>query len=703
MSVFAKQLSGKNAPGSARGSAGYAGAAQAKAKAAQSKTIAAPAPKSGKAAAAKPVVKAKAKATGPQPPRPSSAGEQEADGVMTCANRSLLMQMLEGVVDEDEDDEKENESDDGGNAGNGLNMSLRNVSTAIQKASGPRAVPTITGPPSAIRPVSRGGVPTIASPSFENRPPSRGGLAERPVSRGGLSHAPMATRPAPAASMQQVTTGPPRTTAVSYVSVPRPGSRGAGMPEAVQSPAGTQQGAQRALPQQRPSAVLQTGAPAAAVRAPPGSYGSMHQANRERKAPAQPKPAPAARPLCGPSAFDFLKQLDAKAAEAPAAGEEKLPDLAEVLAEDDGDEGFMMPDSDDESDAPVKKSSQLAPDKPAVVEDVAADYVDKLKRGMGMPTEAKARAPQMPPPPAGDVASAFAELGLPMPGTGQGAAPAVRARSVDARQDAGGAIATAGNALHRSRSSDPRAAVAAARAASAQNSEDEDDDDDEESGAGMQWKSDVRNMVKSFAQEERAKEKASRPAAMRSAGENQAAKKPPRAPAAGRAAEEETTVSSKKPRAPVEYTPATVDDYKQRFGAAKPEKSELGKLGPDLDDDNLMMKKAVQEKVKQFSKELHRINRQRSDASEKSKQPPPKPEPKPNARSKALEFAKNVPKPKVAPKPQVVTTPASPTKKEVEKEQDEADWEEIRRREKQHLEDAAKVMQIKEFIAKLPF
>jgi len=208
-------------------------------------------------------------------------------------------------------------------------------------------------------------------------------------------------------------------------------------------------------------------------------------------------------------------------------------------------------------------------------------------------------------------------------------------------------------------------------------------------------------MVKSFAQEERAK--ASRPVATRSSAENQAAKKPPRAP--GRAVEEETSSGpTKKPRAPVEYTPATVEDYKQRFGAAKPEKSELGKLGPDLDDDNLMMKKAVQEKVKQFSKELHRINRQRSSSqSEKPKQPSPKPEAKPTARSKALQFAKTVPKPKVAAPKVVMTTPSPTNAKPVEDEQDMADWEEIRQREKQHLEDASKVLEIKEFIAKLNF
>lgn len=36
------------------------------------------------------------------------------------------------------------------------------------------------------------------------------------------------------------------------------------------------------------------------------------------------------------------------------------------------------------------------------------------------------------------------------------------------------------------------------------------------------------------------------------------------------------------------------------------------RLGPDLDDEDLLMKRAIQEKVKQFSRELHRVNKHRA-------------------------------------------------------------------------------------------
>ncbi|CAK9006182.1 Hypothetical protein SCF082_LOCUS8942 [Durusdinium trenchii] len=81
--------------------------------------------------------------------------------------------------------------------------------------------------------------------------------------------------------------------------------------------------------------------------------------------------------------------------------------------------------------------------------------------------------------------------------------------------------------------------------------------------------------------------------------------------AAPQVEKEEETSSSKKPRVPIDYTPATLEEYKQRFGN-KADYSELGRLGPDLDDENLLMKRAIQEKVKQFSRELHRVNKHRA-------------------------------------------------------------------------------------------
>mmetsp|Transcript_49972 Transcript_49972/g.160628 ORF Transcript_49972/g.160628 Transcript_49972/m.160628 type:complete len:155 (+) Transcript_49972:260-724(+) len=150
-----------------------------------------------------------------------------------------------------------------------------------------------------------------------------------------------------------------------------------------------------------------------------------------------------------------------------------------------------------------------------------------------------------------------------------------------------------------------------------------------------------------------------------------------------------------------------MEEYKQRYGG-KGEKTELGHLGADLDDDALLMKKAVQEKMKQFSKELQRINRHRSDVNKVQPKPPaPKPASKATARDKALEFAKNVPKPKVEVRQalQIECKSPSAAAADARKRMNGADQEEqddlaeIRRREKQHFEDVAKVAQIREFLA----
>eukprot|EP00434_Breviolum_minutum_P009316 symbB.v1.2.008211.t1/scaffold492.1/size196413/14 len=170
--------------------------------------------------------------------------------------------------------------------------------------------------------------------------------------------------------------------------------------------------------------------------------------------------------------------------------------------------------------------------------------------------------------------------------------------------------------------------------------------------------------------------------------------KPPRAPSgpAERQAGEEDT-ASKKHRPPVEYTPATVEEYKQRFGN-KAEVSELGRLGPDLDDEDLLMKRAIQEKVKQFSRELHRVNKHR--AAKAQPKPEPKAESKPTARAKAMQFAKNIPKPKLLPPKQVLVSPTNA----VEEDQD-AEWEDLRRRERQHLEDVARIAEVKQLLERL--
>lgn len=761
-SVFAKAYAARGGtPSSARSSGSAGRGAQPKA-AVGSKVITAAPP--SKAAAGSKI--AAAATAGKAPSKPAAkvkAGgalaaadkEDEDQGVLTCPNRGLLQQMLKNAnISENDIDEEDSASDDDagadGSDNDGLSMSLRNVSQ-FNPMGQPRNVPCISSPPA--RPVSRGG-----APSETVRPMSRGGLesqATRPASRSGLQIQTQDPRPAsrngPAelqrgrhgpdgASIHVVTTGGPKPAAATFVSMARPGSRGAGGSEI---PLGGGEICSRQQPVQRPAQIR--AAPAAYVRQPPGAgavpatsvrqppgagYANLHQARgRKPASPAAPAAKPAARPLCGPSAFQFLKDLDdAKKAEAsPAQEGQAMSGSEDAVSQDMADEeqdGFVMPASDAESDGsdrPVKLGQQTTTAVPS--SDAAADYVEQVKRGFGLAADNGFVQPDQPAPKQelrvshqpGNVAAAFAELGLPPPDAmaAGGSIQSARSRSSDPRQPAGGDSGQAPTRpLARSRSSDPRAAVAAARLAAAQDSDDDDDDDDDASaGRAIQWKADVRSMVKNFAQEERAKaaKQAGTTAPKPSGDSGGTTRKPPRAPAPAVEQnrrcqvedEQPIAIVSKKPRAPVDFTPATVDAYKQKYGAAKPDKSELGHLGPDLDDDNLLMKKAVQSKVKEFSKELHRINRQRSQAAAEKLKPAPKPEPKSNARSKALEYAQNVPKPKVQAQPKVVVT-SSPTKTS-EEAQNELDWEDIRCREQQHFEDVAKVVQVKEFLAKLPF
>lgn len=320
-----------------------------------------------------------------------------------------------------------------------------------------------------------------------------------------------------------------------------------------------------------------------------------------------------------------------------------------------------------------------------------------------------------------------------------------RSRSSDARSLAGppgslaGAAAAAGSQV-RARSNDPRAAVALSRAKGSPTRRGSGSDDDVESsdddevvrpsgGAGAApgvptpWKADIKSMVQEFAKEERAR---GRPGGggggASDAGDGTPKRKPPRAPPrrasddrggaaypSAKFAVEEPAAPAPVKRAPprkVEYTVATVEDYKEKYGA-KGEMQQLGNLGPDLDDDELLMKKAMQEKAKQFSKELHRINKHRADKA--PPKPKPKPKVEPSLRDKMAEYAKNVPKPKVEPRPALLVEKEGPSAAALEQRRKpkepptdaQADWEEIRRREKQHFEDVAKVAQIKDFLSQL--
>jgi len=341
------------------------------------------------------------------------------------------------------------------------------------------------------------------------------------------------------------------------------------------------------------------------------------------------------------------------------------------------------------------------PDEP---DESAADFVERMKRDLqlqGPPVAAAAPPPLAP------------AIGTDSPASS--AVPSGRARNGDpVRFAAPGARdgAPAGAGV-RARSSDPRVYVAKASAAESARSSDEEESEDDAAppppGGVPAWKADVKALVQDFAKQERSKPRPRGDSG--GGGGGPPLKRPPRAPipaaaspaaqAAGagsspadrrRAQDPEDTRASRKPRV-VEYTPATVEGYKQKYG----QEVKLGVLGPDLDDERLLMKKAVAEKVKQFSKELHRVNRHRS-ASVPAK-PPPKAEPKPTARSKALEFAKELPKPRPKPKEKQAEAPKAPTEADLQR----ADLEEIRQREIQHFEDVARAGQIKDFLKQLPY
>lgn len=109
---------------------------------------------------------------------------------------------------------------------------------------------------------------------------------------------------------------------------------------------------------------------------------------------------------------------------------------------------------------------------------------------------------------------------------------------------------------------------------------------------------------------------------------------------------------SKKARS-VQYEPCTLNEYKR---TSNDKYYELGKLQPNLNDTELLAKRANQERIKAFSKSLRTINQQSSTNSRAVKVEPSK---VPSARAKALAFAKAIPKPAVRdserPEPTTIT------------------------------------------------
>ncbi|RLO13415.1 hypothetical protein DYB28_015940 [Aphanomyces astaci] len=119
---------------------------------------------------------------------------------------------------------------------------------------------------------------------------------------------------------------------------------------------------------------------------------------------------------------------------------------------------------------------------------------------------------------------------------------------------------------------------------------------------------------------------------------------------------EDQLAFSKKAR-PVSYEPCTLSEYRQE----KHDKYyELGKLQPDLNATELVEKRANQERVKEFSKNLRQINQSipKKSATTVDDKASPKTM---STRDKALAFAKqNVPKPKTRKVPSPVKQHAAP-------------------------------------------
>jgi hypothetical protein len=146
---------------------------------------------------------------------------------------------------------------------------------------------------------------------------------------------------------------------------------------------------------------------------------------------------------------------------------------------------------------------------------------------------------------------------------------------------------------------------------------------------------------------------------------------------------------SRKAR-PVDYTPYTERDYRALLGDGY---FELGKLGPDLDPDELAEKRLRQERVRAYADSVRQENRQQAAFA-----PPPRPAPKPASnRQKAIEFARGVPRPKPRADPAARPRGAGGSGGEEEGEEGEEEEEEteLQRRQRRHLEDRALVEEMR--------
>lgn len=101
---------------------------------------------------------------------------------------------------------------------------------------------------------------------------------------------------------------------------------------------------------------------------------------------------------------------------------------------------------------------------------------------------------------------------------------------------------------------------------------------------------------------------------------------------------------SRKAR-PVNFEPYTLDQYRLVKNVY-----ELGKLQPDLNTDELVAKRKTKDKVKAFSNNLRHVHRSLVPKRPEAVVVPP------SKRDKALEFARNIPKPQKQP-PSIVVEP----------------------------------------------
>lgn len=105
----------------------------------------------------------------------------------------------------------------------------------------------------------------------------------------------------------------------------------------------------------------------------------------------------------------------------------------------------------------------------------------------------------------------------------------------------------------------------------------------------------------------------------------------------------------RKTRGVVEYTPHTFTEYQAVCQPGNWE--QLGKLGPDLQDEDLIEKRAQKERIKEYSRNLRAQNAQAIDYTKHMKQmefqePKAAPAPAPSKREKMASYAASVPKPK---------------------------------------------------------